>query len=131
MARIAFRNASLPVNVSLEAFSPFIPLDAEESGPPVAVLRYRVRNPKRTLARVFIAWSIENPIGATERDVVRRQAGEQRVNEYRETERCKGLLMSNPGMQEAEQYSGTFAVRLVKPAGKLQFQNRAASPCRR
>jgi non-lysosomal glucosylceramidase len=40
---IAADNA-LPADVSLEAFSPFIPLNAKESGIPGTVLRYRVRN---------------------------------------------------------------------------------------
>jgi len=44
-ARVAFQDAKLPVEVSLEAFSPFIPLEDEASGFPVAVLRYRVKNP--------------------------------------------------------------------------------------
>jgi len=67
IAQIAFHDSRLPVNVSLDAFSPFIPLDADESGLPVAILRYRVHNPGKDAARVSIAWSIENPIGATYR----------------------------------------------------------------
>src|SRR5216683_1816798 len=43
-AHIAFRDRQLPVTVELQAFSPIIPLDAENSGLPIAVLRYRVRN---------------------------------------------------------------------------------------
>src|SRR5436190_950276 len=45
LARIDFADAALPVRVSLEAFSPFIPHDPDESGLPVAILRYRVTNP--------------------------------------------------------------------------------------
>src|SRR5262249_33183535 len=52
LARIAFRDRELPVAVSLEAFTPFIPLDADASGLPVAVLRYSVRNPSKQAARV-------------------------------------------------------------------------------
>ena len=44
LARIDFEDPDLPVRVSLEAFTPFIPHDADESGLPVAVLRYRVSN---------------------------------------------------------------------------------------
>jgi non-lysosomal glucosylceramidase len=39
LARIDFSDRDLPVKISLEGFSPFIPHDAEESGLPVAVLR--------------------------------------------------------------------------------------------
>src|SRR5690242_1934436 len=55
LARIDFRDARLPVHVALEAFSPFIPLDAEDSGLPLAFLRYRVSNPGQEPAQVSIA----------------------------------------------------------------------------
>jgi len=121
IAQIAFRDSRLPVNVTLDAFSPFIPLDAEESGLPVAILRYRVRNPGKDAARVSIAWTIENPIGASSQDVAQHHPGEQRVIEYRETDLLKGLLMSNPGMPADDPQAGTLALGLVKPEGKLTY----------
>src|SRR5206468_9481485 len=45
LARIDFADASFPVRVSLEAFTPFIPHDPDERGLPVAILRSRVTNP--------------------------------------------------------------------------------------
>jgi uncharacterized protein (DUF608 family) len=62
LARIDFEDRALPVKVSLEAFSPFIPHEADESGLPVAVLRYRVTNPGLTTATVSIAFSVDNPM---------------------------------------------------------------------
>jgi len=121
VAQVEFHDSRLPVNVTLDAFSPFIPLDAEESGLPVAVLRYVAHNPGRDVARVSIAWSIENPIGARYQDVARPKAGEQRVIEYREGEQIKGLAMSNPGMPGNDPQSGTIALCLVKPEGKLTY----------
>jgi uncharacterized protein (DUF608 family) len=64
IARVDFQDRKLPVRVSLDAFSPFIPLDPEDSGLPVAVLRYTVTNPGKEPAKVSIAWSIDNPVGA-------------------------------------------------------------------
>src|SRR6266704_1753978 len=61
IARIDFQDRRLPVEVSLEAFSPFFPLNADDSGLPVAFLRYTVRNPGAERAQVAIAWSITNP----------------------------------------------------------------------
>ena len=34
----------MPVRVTLEAFNPFIPLNATDSGIPVAILNYRLKN---------------------------------------------------------------------------------------
>ena len=35
---------ALPLDAELEAFNPFIPLNADDSGIPVALLRYKLRN---------------------------------------------------------------------------------------
>src|SRR5579884_775702 len=44
LARIDFDDSELPVRVALQAFTPFVPLDADESGLPVAILRYVAEN---------------------------------------------------------------------------------------
>ena len=51
LARIDFEDSELPAKVSLEAFTPFIPLEADDSGLPVAVLRYRVSDLEATPPR--------------------------------------------------------------------------------
>jgi non-lysosomal glucosylceramidase len=51
---LAYDFATLPVNVSLEAFSPFIPLDAKNSGLPLAYLTFSIENrSKETLPLTF------------------------------------------------------------------------------
>jgi uncharacterized protein (DUF608 family) len=75
-AQVAFRDSTIPVRVNLDAFSPFIPLDAEDSGLPVGVLRYRVQNPVKESVSVSIAFSIENPVGVPARLVTRHAIGE-------------------------------------------------------
>ena len=86
-ARIDFLDNALPVDVSLEAFSPFIPHEPDDSGLPVAILRYRVKNPNARAAKVAIAWSIDNPVGkAVGKD-------DQRVNEFRSVGDLAGLMM--------------------------------------
>ena len=114
LAHIDFRDARLPVKVSLEAFSPFIPLDAEESGLPVAFLRYRVRNTGSARATVSIAFSVDNPVGAQGRNVTRR-SGEQRTNEYRDQGDLRGFVMRNPALEANDPQNGSFTLALVKP----------------
>lgn len=99
MARIEFGSRAVPVKVALEAFTPFAPLDADDSGLPVAVLRYQVSNPAAVPARVAIAWSIDNPVGATGRS-----------NEFRSSDRLQGLLMRNPFLGASDPMAGSFAV---------------------
>src|SRR5581483_9917611 len=63
LAQIAFQDQYLPVKVTLEAFTPWIPLDADESGLPVAVLRYRLSNPSAQRVSASISFSLDNPVG--------------------------------------------------------------------
>lgn len=113
LARIDFHDTTMPVRVRLEAFSPFIPLDAEDSGLPLAVLRYRVLNPGQTTAKVSIAFSIDNPVGATEVRPSQRSSGDTRANEYRRGSGLEGLLMTNPGLKDTDALKGSFALCLL------------------
>jgi len=108
LARIDFADPDLPVSVSLEAFSPFIPHEPDDSGLPVAILRYRVANPGRVSAKVSIAWSIDNPVGsATPTDT--------RTNDYRGAEQIAGLVMSNPDLAAADPLKGSFVLAALGP----------------
>ncbi len=100
LARIAFRDSKLPVKVALEAFTPIIPLDAEESGLPAAVLRYRVTNPGPARARVSVAFVLDSPVGS----------GETRRNEFRQEEGLSGYLLTNPSLAPEAPLNGSFAL---------------------
>lgn len=66
---VSFDDDDLSVDVSLTAFTPFVPLDADASGIPGAVLRYTVTNPADQPVDVTIVGSLANPIGITGRNV--------------------------------------------------------------
>ncbi|HEY6293787.1 MAG TPA: GH116 family glycosyl-hydrolase [Terriglobia bacterium] len=102
LSRVDFEDSELPVKVALEAFTPFIPLDADESGLPVALLRYRVTNPGKSTTRVAIAFSIDNPVGEGN--------ASGRVNEFRRGEGLAGLVMKNPFLPAKDPLAGTFAL---------------------
>jgi D-arabinan exo beta-(1,2)-arabinofuranosidase (non-reducing end) len=69
LLHIDFQDAELGVDVQLTAFTPFVPLDADASGLPAAVLRYSVTNPGPEPIDVTVAGSLANPVGITGRDV--------------------------------------------------------------
>ncbi len=110
LARIEFADPALPVRVSLEAFSPFIPHAPDDSGLPVAILRYRVSNPGTSAAKVSIAWSIDNPTGRT-------PAADTRVNEHRTSAHLQGLFMSSPDLPAADPLKGSFVLAALEPGG--------------
>lgn len=62
IGRVAYQDADLPVNVSLEAFSPFIPLDLENSNYPATVLAYTVTNTSSKRVRGELLGWLENAV---------------------------------------------------------------------
>lgn len=115
-ARVHFKDSSLPVEIELEAFSPFIPHNPDDSGLPVAILRYTVRNPSPSAAKVGIAFSIDNPVKALSSSTTRLQA-DSRVNEYRTSQSIEGLLMSNPTLAPSDPMMGSFALAALRSTG--------------
>ncbi|MGF2949711.1 GH116 family glycosyl-hydrolase [Microbacterium alcoholitolerans] len=66
VAEVVFSDSILPVDVSLRAFTPFVPLDPDASGIPAAVLRYRVSNPTEAPVAVTIVGSMSHTAGRGE-----------------------------------------------------------------
>ncbi|HWF67149.1 MAG TPA: GH116 family glycosyl-hydrolase [Acidobacteriaceae bacterium] len=111
LAHVDFEDPGVPVNVSLDAFSPFIPHDPDDSGLPVAVLRYRVRNPKAVTAEVGICFSIDNPVANG------NASHAKRVNAYRRRGPLFGLAMSNPGLPVDDPMNGSFVLAAIPDPG--------------
>lgn len=57
---VEFRDADCPVEVRLEAFSPFIPLAVDDSSLPLTVMEFTVHNPGRSTVEVELAGWMEN-----------------------------------------------------------------------
>jgi len=110
-ARITFQDARLPVQVNLEAFNPLVPLDADASGLPVAILRYAVRNPGSSPINLGLAFSLENPVGK-----------EGREARFREDEGLAGLYMENPFLPAADPLKGSVVLGVLgAPAGSISY----------
>ena len=111
LAHIEFQDHALPVKVELDGFSPFIPHEPDDSGLPVAILRYQVTNPRQTPATVGIAYSLDNPVKTSERN------HDKRLNSYRSTQGTIGLLMSNSGLEADDPMTGSFALAAMPESG--------------
>ena len=122
LARIDFEDPALPVRVALEAFTPFIPHEPDDSGLPVAILRYRVTNPNPQPARVAIAWSIDNPVADP---ITKPKAPDgKRTNEFRDGQHLSGYLMTDPALPESNLFHGSFVLGALKRQdGKLTHVN--------
>ena len=124
LAHIAFEDRRLPLKVELDAFSPFIPHDPDDSGLPVAILRYRVTNPGLLPVKVGIAFSIENPVIASPTKASPFLAEDKRLNEYRTGQQLEGLLMTNPDLSSDDPMHGSFVLAAVpeKNTGVTHWQ---------
>jgi uncharacterized protein (DUF608 family) len=98
-AWIDFIDDVLPLNVSLEAFTPFIPLDSKNSSIPTAIFRWKVKNPTSRTVKGTIAFSLLNPIGIEKNG---QNPGNcyadyfgQNLNQSLEDKGFRGLLMTS------------------------------------
>jgi non-lysosomal glucosylceramidase len=103
VARVDFQDRSLPVKVKLDAFSPFIPHEADDSGLPVAILRYTVMNLASTAAEVSIAFSIDNPMKG--------------ANEPLVSSSLSGLVMHSPELPSEDPMRGEFVLCAINAPG--------------
>jgi non-lysosomal glucosylceramidase len=117
LAHIRFTDPALPVDVELEAFSPFIPHDPDESGLPVAILRYHVRNTGHSSAKVSIAFSIDNPVEDASQAKRSSSSPDKRMNDYREDSSLQGLFMSNPSIAGKDPRYGSFVLAVMEVSG--------------
>jgi len=62
IAYVEYRDADCPVSVSLEAFSPFVPLNTDDSSLPATVMRFALSNGGGQAAEVEIAGWLENAV---------------------------------------------------------------------
>ncbi|MBM7563955.1 GH116 family glycosyl-hydrolase [Paenibacillus sacheonensis] len=109
--QVDFTDRFLPVKVAMEAFTPFIPLNPDESGIPGAVIRYRVTNTADQSAEVSIAGSLANAAGYEGRELFHnmRLAGEVR-NECRSEQGLQGIFFYSPDLPPKHPRNGTMSL---------------------
>jgi non-lysosomal glucosylceramidase len=62
MAEINYRDAKLPVTIDLQSFSPFVPLNVDESSYPATVMSFKVTNTSDKKATVELSGWLENAV---------------------------------------------------------------------
>uniref|UniRef100_UPI003568F19A GH116 family glycosyl hydrolase n=1 Tax=Stieleria sp. TaxID=2795976 RepID=UPI003568F19A len=60
MAQVTYADAACPVRVTLESYTPFIPLNRDDSSYPVIVMRYTIQNTSDQVQQTAIAGWVEN-----------------------------------------------------------------------
>ena len=63
IAQIRYRDPALPAEISLEAYSPFVPLNAKDSGLPCIVFEFRIKNSGSHPLRASLLATQQNLVG--------------------------------------------------------------------
>lgn len=108
LAQVTLTDPDMPLDVRLEAFNPLIPGDADRSGVPVAVLRYRLHNPRATPVDATVCGNLQNFIGT---DGTGGTPCRNR-NVYREAAdgAVRGVFLTSDGIDPAAEQAGTMAL---------------------
>ncbi|MDL2228764.1 non-lysosomal glucosylceramidase [Treponema sp. OttesenSCG-928-L16] len=102
-AHYTFTDDNMPITAELEAFSPFIPLDTDNSSLPAAVLRYSIKNNSAVPLVVSVAGSFCNLSGLKDKDSrLRRATYEPSINRFVKNEACQGIHFLSSGKTEKD-----------------------------
>nr|BFE55624.1 hypothetical protein GCM10020063_001500 [Dactylosporangium thailandense] len=63
-AQIDYHDPALPVTVSLEAFTPLVPLDLDASGLPAAMFTFTITNPSPLAVHGWLGAALQNAVGS-------------------------------------------------------------------
>ena len=109
-AWIRFVDPVLPVQVRLAAHSPFIPLNPDESGMPIAVLRYTITNTQAVPVEVSLAGNLYNAVGYPGTGHFDGKGQGQNVNAYYDQGNVRGLSMTSNKYETFSRYFGSMAL---------------------
>ncbi len=119
IADIAFSDGVLPLEVGLEAFTPFAPFDDRISGTPAAVFLWRLHNRTPRPVDASLVYSQLNPIGYDGVETLRRGRRHPmfggNVNRWVGEGALRGMQMSRPGLDRDHPGAGTLAIATTWP----------------
>jgi len=106
-ARVELEDGRVPLQVTLEAFNPMIPGNDVDSGLPVAIFYWRLRNPGGSRIEATVLASLENR-------ACWKQAG-RTENRLVEDGGLRGILMTSDKLPADHPMRGTLALATLHP----------------
>ncbi|MFQ6096799.1 MAG: GH116 family glycosyl hydrolase [Armatimonadota bacterium] len=93
LATVALDDPTVPLDVSIEAFNPFIPLNDRDSSIPIAILLFHLRNRSKQAVTATVFGNLTNVIGDPK--------AINRTNAARRSRGIVGLFLTTDGEDEA------------------------------
>jgi uncharacterized protein (DUF608 family) len=108
IAEQSFDDPALPLDIQLEAFTPFVPGDEATSGLPLAWFCYRVRNTGTRTGTLSLAWSLRNCCGWD-------QGAVHLKHELQHSDHGRLIVMSAEDLQPKAASTGSMALFCSDP----------------
>lgn len=119
--QVRLSHESLPIKVTMEGFTPFIPLDADNSAIPGAVIRFKVCNTGPEVLKVSTVCSLANAVGFEGYNIWgRMEIPVPGKNSYRREGDKGGLFYTAPGLEEDHLTQGSMS--LISPDEGLFYK---------
>jgi non-lysosomal glucosylceramidase len=110
LAWIDFEDPDVPVQVTLEAYNPFIPANDQDSSLPAAIFHVKLHNPGDTAVRVALAANLYNAVGYPGSGSFQGPTMGGAVNTYVEGESLRGLHMTSERYAANDPKFGSLAL---------------------
>jgi len=118
IAELRYQDDALPVEVSLEAFSPLIPMNEKDSALPAIIFNFTVRNPSPRSVEVALLASCQNAVGYDGRGAITGGPGDTvqfdgyggDVNTIVGGDGFRGVAMTAPSMDLAAKQFGSMSL---------------------
>ncbi len=117
VAELALRDPDVPVEVDLLAYTPLVPLEADDSGLPCIVFRWRVTNPGPRPVQATVVASLLNPAGYAGVDEfgnLRSNPDGDPRNSWREAEGLRGVFFEGPPAGSTDLTFGSAALATIE-----------------
>ena len=111
---VMLSDADIPLSAELQAFNPLIPTDSDNSGIPVAILRFVLTNDSDADIEAAVCGSLNNFIGADGT----AGAAKDNINSYREADGLAGLFMQSQGVDPDAPQWGSLALTTLHPPSR-------------
>ncbi len=118
IAELELRDPEVPVEARLLAFTPFVPLDADESGLPCAVFLWTLTNTSAEIVQATVVGSLLNPAtypGVDEFGNLLSYPNGEAHNAMYEAERLQGVCFEGPGVSSADLAYGNAVLATTAP----------------
>jgi len=115
--RIDYKDKDLPLDIIQEAYTPFIPLNADDSGIPGIIIRYKVKNNSSSNIELSIAGSMANMLGRNpqHKSGAFRGSKDKTINMLKEQEGLRGVCYSIEEVDKDNIYYGNMALTTTNP----------------